>query len=215
MTPCRFDCQSRSHSRQIIATSNRCRYQSRRCRPGIGVHFPARVHVARETRRRGLPSLVCRIARRRESPISQGQACQGRRKRRPPEDRHRRSRQCADPPLAEAPLRPGVLPEAVAMPSWHRGLRHLASLVAPAQGARPYGAADAASLCGKPLGAAVAEADGTLPACGAPHSVKGPGSMSAIPSGHCLGSNSRPLFTQSRHFLVGESPNRTTACAKI
>ena len=35
------------------------------------------------------------------------------------------------PPSAEAPLCPGVLPEAVAMPGWYRGLCHVASLVAP------------------------------------------------------------------------------------
>ena len=39
---------------------------------------------------------------------------------------------------AEAPLRPGVLREAAAVPGWDRGLRHVASLVARAQGARPY-----------------------------------------------------------------------------
>jgi hypothetical protein len=51
----------------------------------------------------------------------------------------------AHPPSAEAPLRAGVLPEAVAMPSWDRGLRQ-ASLVARTQGARAYGAPDAAGL---------------------------------------------------------------------
>src|SRR3990172_2221648 len=52
--------------------------------------------------------------------------------------RHRRGRQGAHPPSAEAPLCPGVLPEAAAMPGWYRGLRLIASLVAPTQGARAY-----------------------------------------------------------------------------
>jgi hypothetical protein len=39
--------------------------------------------------------------------------------------RHRRGRQRAHPPSAEAPLRPGVLPEAAAVPRWYRGLRHV------------------------------------------------------------------------------------------
>ena len=34
-----------------------------------------------------------------------------------------------------------------AVPRWYRGLRHVASLVARAQGARAYRAADAAGLC--------------------------------------------------------------------
>ena len=38
------------------------------------------------------------------------------------------------PPPAEAPLRPGVLPEAGALPSWYRGLRFITSLVARAPG---------------------------------------------------------------------------------
>src|SRR3990172_8809788 len=60
--------------------------------------------------------------------------------------RRRRGRQGAHPPSAEAPLRPGVLPEAAAMPGWYRGLRLIASLVAPTQGARAYRALDAAGL---------------------------------------------------------------------
>jgi hypothetical protein len=36
------------------------------------------------------------------------------------------------PPSAEAPLCPGVLREAAAVPGWDRGLRHVASLVARA-----------------------------------------------------------------------------------
>ena len=51
------------------------------------------------------------------------------------------------PPSAEAPLHPGILPEAAAMPSWDRGLCYVASLVARAQGAWPYRAPDAAGLC--------------------------------------------------------------------
>ena len=47
----------------------------------------------------------------------------------------------------EAPLRPGVLPEAATVPRWYRGLRHVASLVARTQGARAYRALDAAGLC--------------------------------------------------------------------
>src|SRR3972149_10480289 len=60
--------------------------------------------------------------------------------------RRRRGRQGAHPPSAEAPLRPGVLREAAAMPGWYRGLRHVESLVAPTQGARAYRALDAAGL---------------------------------------------------------------------
>jgi hypothetical protein len=37
------------------------------------------------------------------------------------------------PPPTEAPLRPGVLREAAAVPGWGRGLRHVASLVAATQ----------------------------------------------------------------------------------
>src|SRR4029079_3228730 len=51
--------------------------------------------------------------------------------------RHRRRRQGTHPPSAEAPLCPGVLREAAAVPSWDRGLRHVASLVARAQGVWP------------------------------------------------------------------------------
>jgi hypothetical protein len=47
----------------------------------------------------------------------------------------------------EAPLHPDVLSEAAAVPGWDRALRHVASLVARAQGARPYRAPDAAGLC--------------------------------------------------------------------
>src|SRR3970040_2788983 len=61
--------------------------------------------------------------------------------------RRRRGRQTAHPPSAEASLRPGVLPEAVAMPGWHRGLCQVASLVARTKGARAYRAPDAAGLC--------------------------------------------------------------------
>ena len=43
-------------------------------------------------------------------------------------------------------LRPGVLPEAATVPGWHRSLRHVASLVPRAQGARAYRAPDAAGL---------------------------------------------------------------------
>ena len=39
---------------------------------------------------------------------------------------HRRGRQGAHPPSVEAPLRPGVLREAAAVPGGHRGLRHFA-----------------------------------------------------------------------------------------
>src|SRR4030042_3812414 len=60
--------------------------------------------------------------------------------------RHRRGRQGAHPPSAEAPVRPGVLREAAAMPRWYRGLRNVASLVARAQGARAYRAPDATGL---------------------------------------------------------------------
>jgi transposase len=37
-------------------------------------------------------------------------------------------------------------PEAAAVPRWYRGLRNVASLVAPTQGARAYRAPDAAGL---------------------------------------------------------------------
>src|SRR3990170_4241567 len=60
--------------------------------------------------------------------------------------RHRRGRQRAHPPSAEAAVRPGVLREAAAMPGWYRSLRVIASLVAPTQGTRPYRAPDAAGL---------------------------------------------------------------------
>src|SRR3970040_2242117 len=60
--------------------------------------------------------------------------------------RRRRGRQRAHPPSAEAPLRPGVLREAAAVPGWYRSLRVIASLVAPTQGARAYRALDAAGL---------------------------------------------------------------------
>jgi hypothetical protein len=46
---------------------------------------------------------------------------------------HRRGRQGDHPPPTEAPLRPGVLREAAAVPGWGRGLRHVASLVAATQ----------------------------------------------------------------------------------
>src|SRR5438034_9963367 len=42
--------------------------------------------------------------------------------------RHRRGRQRAHPPSAEAPLRPDVLPKAATMPGWHRSVRVVASL---------------------------------------------------------------------------------------
>src|SRR3977135_1653674 len=60
--------------------------------------------------------------------------------------RHRRGRQRADPPSTEAPLRPGVLREAATVPGWDRGLRHVASLVAPTQGPWAYRAPGAAGL---------------------------------------------------------------------
>src|SRR5438552_15997992 len=60
--------------------------------------------------------------------------------------RHRRGRQRTDPASAEAPLRPGVLREAAAVPGWHRGLRLIASLVARTTGARAYRAPDATGL---------------------------------------------------------------------
>ena len=41
----------------------------------------------------------------------------------------------------------GILPEAAAVPGWHRSLRLVASLVARTPGARPHGSADAAGLC--------------------------------------------------------------------
>jgi len=44
-------------------------------------------------------------------------------------------------------LRRGFLPEAAAVPGWHRGLCLVASLVTRAQGARPHRAPDAAGLC--------------------------------------------------------------------
>ena len=50
--------------------------------------------------------------------------------------RHRRGRQRAHPPQAEAALRPGVLREAATMPGRHRSLRLVASLVARELGAR-------------------------------------------------------------------------------
>src|SRR5881296_1103350 len=60
--------------------------------------------------------------------------------------RHRRGRQGDHPPSTEAPLRPGVFPEAATVPGWDRGLRHVASLVAPTQGPWAYRAPDAAGL---------------------------------------------------------------------
>ena len=46
------------------------------------------------------------------------------------------------PATAEASVRAGVFQEAAALPSWHRGMRHVASLVARAAGSRTYRASD-------------------------------------------------------------------------
>src|SRR3990172_10920200 len=68
--------------------------------------------------------------------------------------RRRRGRQGAHPPSAEAPVRPVILREAAVVPRWYRGLRHVASLVARAQGAWPHRAPDAAGLREAPRQAA-------------------------------------------------------------
>src|SRR6476619_2663680 len=47
----------------------------------------------------------------------------------------------------EEALRPGILPEAVTMPGWHRGLRVVPLLVARTPGTWPYRAINAAGLC--------------------------------------------------------------------
>lgn len=47
---------------------------------------------------------------------------------------------------AEASVRAGFLQEALALPGGHRGLRHIASLVTGAAGARPHRPVDAAGL---------------------------------------------------------------------
>src|SRR5262249_36188613 len=57
-----------------------------------------------------------------------------------------RGRQCNRSPPAQAPLRFAILPEATAVPCWHRSLRLISSLVARAAGTRAHGALDAASL---------------------------------------------------------------------
>ena len=41
----------------------------------------------------------------------------------------------------------GVFQEAAALPGWHRGMRHVASLVARAAGSRTYRASDPSGLC--------------------------------------------------------------------
>jgi len=55
------------------------------------------------------------------------------------------------PPAVEEALRPGVLPEAVTMLGWHRGLRLVPLLVArELPGTWPYRAINAAGLCKAP-----------------------------------------------------------------
>src|SRR5271169_66511 len=73
--------------------------------------------------------------------------------------RHRRGRQSDYPSAVEASLRPGVFPEASALPNWYRSLWVVASLVARAQSARTQRAADAAGL-GKALRQAAEERHG-------------------------------------------------------
>src|SRR5262249_60858020 len=56
-------------------------------------------------------------------------------------------RQCRPTPSIEAPVPAGLLPEAAAVPDWHRSLCLVASLVTRAPSARSHGSADAAGLC--------------------------------------------------------------------
>src|ERR1017187_882631 len=56
-------------------------------------------------------------------------------------------RPCDHSPSVEASLRAGILPEAAAMPGWHRSVCVLSLLVARTAVARPHGSADAAGLC--------------------------------------------------------------------
>src|SRR5688572_23582729 len=64
-----------------------------------------------------------------------------------PGARNRRARNCCPAPSIEAPVRPGLLPEAAAVPDWYRSLCLVASLVTRAPSARPYRSTDATRVC--------------------------------------------------------------------
>src|SRR5712671_2634621 len=63
-----------------------------------------------------------------------------------PGSRRRCEGQCGASPPDQAALRSGVLPEAAAVPGWHRSLCLGASLVAPTASAWPHRSPDAAGL---------------------------------------------------------------------